>query len=181
MTSARTVLRVLFAFLIALGLTFTATATASAHGGPYEIEFDQDGGGGVTAFARYVEDGHIVDAIMDVTAVAHSADGRTLGPVQLVSSPEGQGLWVSPEPFLDIGVWTVTVSTTTPLEVTAEKEIEVVLAEEPPPVVETEDSTPEPSASGPDPILAIVIGAGILLLIAAIVIFAVRRTRRRRS
>jgi hypothetical protein len=118
---------------------------AAAHGGPYELEVSQDGAGGLQVFAKYEEDGHLVAAVMDVTASAESADGRTVGPVALVSSAEGQGRWVTAEPLLDEGEWSVTVATTTPEEASVTVDMEVVLVEAPVAVEPTEAPTEEPS------------------------------------
>ncbi|MFW2513424.1 hypothetical protein ACNI3K_06565 [Demequina sp. SO4-13] len=122
---------------------------AAAHGGPYELEVHNDGAGGVQVFAYYVEDGHVVEAIMDPVVEAVSAGGIERGPIRLVSSAEGQGRWVSEEPFLDAGDWTVTVTTTTPEE--ASVTAEYTLAPfDPPADAEPahEPAEPEPSSSG---------------------------------
>lgn len=161
---------------------------AAAHGGEYELEVSQDGAGGLQVFGRYVEDGHLVDAVMDVTAQAEAADGRTAGPVALVSSSEGQGRWVTEEPFLDEGEWTVTVSTTTPQEASVTADFTVVALEPPPPVEPSASATEAPSepagegdaaqdsasdASGiPVPWI---VGGALLVAVGAITVVALRR------
>lgn len=110
---------VLFGSLcLALGLLVGAP-TASAHGGAYELSISPDGTGGLTVLGHYGEDQHPVEEVMDPVATATSSDGRTVGPVSLVSSSEGEGVWVTAEPFIPVGDWTVTVSTTVPSAVSA--------------------------------------------------------------
>src|SRR5688572_26535468 len=111
--------------LLAVGAVFAGATGASAHGGPYELQVASDGAGGIDVIAEYTADGHLVEEIMDPVATATSRDGRTAGPVSLISSAEGVGRWVSESPFLDDGVWTVTVETTTPEAATATVEFEV--------------------------------------------------------
>ncbi len=118
---------------------------AAAHGGPYELEVQNDGAGGVQVVAHYVEDGHRVEAIMDPVVTAVSADGIERGPVRLISSAEGRGRWISEEPFLDTGDWTVTVTTTTPQEVSTTVEF-TVEATEPAPAPESAAPEESPSA-----------------------------------
>jgi len=111
--------------LLAVGAVFAGATAASAHGGPYELRIASDGAGGIDVIAEYTADGHLVEEIMDPVATATSSDGRVAGPVELISSAEGMGRWVSESPFLDDGVWTVTVETTSPEAVTATVEFEV--------------------------------------------------------
>lgn len=120
---------------------------AAAHGGPYDIEVHNDGAGGVQVFAYYVEDGHLVEAIMDPVVEAVSADGLERGPIRLVSSAEGQGRWLPEEPFLEPGDWTVTVTTTTPEETSVTTEFTVEPFDPP---IETEQ-TQESAAPEPEP------------------------------
>lgn len=121
-TGLRTSRTLTGAFVIAalsLLLLLAGISTANAHGGPYELQVTPDGAGGITAVAKYAEDGHTVQSIMDLVATATSKDGKEAGPISLISSSEGRGLWVSPEAFLAEGEWTVTVTTTTPEATTA--------------------------------------------------------------
>lgn len=163
-----------WAFAVASGLILAlglSVVPASAHEGPIELEFDQDGAGGITLLARYVEDGHPVTEIIDPVATAIAADGSALDPVRLVSSPEGQGVWVSPEPFLEPGFWTVTVTVTTPEAASATVNMEVVQAD-----------TAPPGADAPDfSWLVWALGAAGLLLVAALVAILVIRARRSKS
>jgi hypothetical protein len=116
---------------IALALATLLPTAAQAHGGSYELEVTSDAVGGIEVFATYIDDGHVVSEIMDPVAEATAADGRTAGPVELISSSEGEGRWVTEEPFLDNGDWTVTVTTTQPEEATATVEFTVAPLEPP--------------------------------------------------
>jgi len=110
------------ALLLALS---AAPGPASAHGGPFGLTVAPDGAGGLTVIAAYTEDGHPVSEVIDPVATAVAADGRTAGPVSLVSSGEGEGVWVTAEPFLGEGDWAVTVTTTTPSSATATAQVTV--------------------------------------------------------
>ena len=162
---------------------------AAAHGGPYELEVTHDGAGGLQVLATYEEDGHLVEAVMDVTASAEAADGRTVGPVALVSSAEGQGRWVTEEPLLEEGDWTVTVATTTPLEASTTIDVAVVPLEEPvtaEPAEAAAESTPEPAAEGDSAQQPVaedaagipvpwIVGGALLLAVGGITFAALRR------
>lgn len=116
---SRTLIGAFLVAVLSLFLLLAGVSTASAHGGPYELQVTPDGAGGISAAATYTEDGHTVQSIMDPVATATSNDGKEAGPISLISSSEGRGLWVSPEAFLAEGEWTVTVTTTTPEAATA--------------------------------------------------------------
>ncbi|GAA3885587.1 hypothetical protein GCM10022381_29660 [Leifsonia kafniensis] len=161
---------VLFASLcIVLGLLASAPS-ASAHGGTYELSVSPDGAGGLTVLGHYGEDQHVVEEIMDPIATATSADGRTAGPVSLVSSSEGQGVWVTAEPFIPVGDWTVTVSTTVPSAVSVTAEVTV--AEPAAPVEAKPVANPKTAAPGVTTWLwfiagAVAIGVAVLWLVLA--------------
>lgn len=105
---------------LALLVTLVAVPSAAqAHGGPFSLNIAPDGAGGLVVSAQYSEDGHPVTEVIDPVATAVSDDGSTVGPVALISSGEGEGLWVTTEPFLSAGNWTVTVTTSTPSVATA--------------------------------------------------------------
>lgn len=124
---------------------------AVAHGGPIELTLNPDGAGGFELFAHYQDDGHVVESILDPVLEAEAVDGRTAGPVTLISSAEGQGRWVTSEPVLAQGEWTVTVSTTTPEEASLTTTVSVVpieVPEPPEPVAESADlEGPEPDTT----------------------------------
>ncbi|NYF11705.1 hypothetical protein HDC94_002912 [Leifsonia sp. AK011] len=154
-------------------LTLGTAVPATAHEGPIELEFDQDGRGGVTLLARYVEDGHPVTEIIDPVATAIAADGSSLDPVKLVSAPEGQGVWVSPEPFLEPGFWTVTVTVTTPSPASSTVNMEVVVSDDAPPA-----STDDTGDAG---WLLWAAGGASVVLIGLLVALLVVRSRRKTS
>ena len=155
--------------LLAVGMA----APATAHEGPIQLEFDQDGAGGITVLARYLEDGHPVTEIIDPVATAIAADGTGIEPVRLVSAPEGQGVWVSPEPFLTPGFWTVTVTVTTPTAASATVNMEVVQSDDAPPSTETTNAGPG--------WLIWAVGAAALIFVALLVALLVVRSRRNTS
>ncbi|MFJ2033964.1 hypothetical protein [Streptosporangium sp. NPDC087985] len=98
--------------LAGLVLLFGAPA-ASAHGGPIKLEVTGDGSHDINVLVTWKADGHPVRDIVDATLVATSTDGRSFGPVRLMSAPEGQNLYHSAQP-LPNGKWRVTVTTTKP-------------------------------------------------------------------
>ena len=162
--------------LLAVGAVLAGASGASAHDGGYELQIASDGAGGIDVIAEYTADGHLVEEIMDPVATATSSDGRTAGPVPLVSSAEGVGRWVSESPFLDEGVWTVTVETTTPEAVTATVEFEVApLAA---PIVAEQESAESADAASP-PVAAWLWIAGGAALVVLVVVVALAARRRR--
>ncbi|MER7503961.1 hypothetical protein AB0L05_14425 [Nonomuraea pusilla] len=110
------------ALFAALAMLLGAPA-ASAHGGPIVLEVAGDGSHGVNVVATWKKDRHPVRDTVIGTMVATSTDGRSFGPVQLVSAPEGQNLYHVAQP-LPTGEWRVTVTTTEPAE--ARKTVKVV-------------------------------------------------------
>ncbi|MBF8187135.1 hypothetical protein ITP53_15590 [Nonomuraea sp. K274] len=86
---------------------------ASAHEGPIRLELAGDGAHGVNVLVTWKKDGHPVEEIVSATLVATSSDGRSFGPVPLMSSPEGQNLYHAAEP-LPSGEWRVTATATKP-------------------------------------------------------------------
>ncbi len=167
---------------------------AAGHGGPIELTANPDGGGGLEVFAHYQEDGHLVEAIMDLVVEGVAADGRTVSPTELVSSAEGQGRWVTPEPLFLDGDWEVTVSTTTPEEATVTIEFSVEPLEPPTelePVGGLDESDTDPaegdtaqaaSAEGEGGIfgsvpLALVLAAAAAAAAVAAVVLVLRRRR----
>lgn len=169
--------------LLAIGAVLFGSVSASAHGGEYVLTVSPDGLGGVSVIGQYVEDGHQVDAILDPVVTAVASDGRTAGPVELVSSAEGEGIWATPEPFLDDGTWTVTVTTTTPLPVTATVEFEVApLA----PPISGEDAGPVVEDAPSDTFdgwlwVALAFGIAAAIVIGGVVALIRRRNRARAS
>lgn len=145
MSSFRKLVSLVAAAVVAVaGGVFIAPA-AAAHGGPFELTLSSNGSGEFEVIAFYEEDGHIVDAIMDPALEAVSKDGTTVGPITLVSSSEGQGRWVTTEPVLDEGDWSVTVSTTTPEEASVTIDVTVTPPDTPPPAQPIEEPADGPA------------------------------------
>jgi hypothetical protein len=98
----------------AVGAAFLLGATpAWAHGGPIAIQATSDGGQGINATVTYVQDGHFVAEEVVMTYTAVSDKGKTIGPLPLKASAEGQSFYVSKNP-LPLGKWTVTITATRP-------------------------------------------------------------------
>ncbi|WP_214316910.1 hypothetical protein [Nonomuraea sediminis] len=108
--------------LAVLGLLLGAPA-ASAHGGPIVLEVSGDGGHGVNVVVTWKKDRHPVRDTVIGTVSATSSDGRSFGPVKLVSAPEGQNLYRSAQP-LPTGEWHVTVTAAEPSE--AKETVDVI-------------------------------------------------------
>ncbi|MEJ1156492.1 hypothetical protein [Microbacterium marmarense] len=181
--------RVALVLVAALIISIAVLPTrASAHGGPYELKVAHDGAGGFTVSARYTRDAHVVEAIMDAVVTAVAADGTTVGPVALISSNQGIGRWVTEEPILEEGEWTVTAKTTTPQ--LAQASIEVNVEPLAPPIeIESNDEavmSDDPSvAAAPDGIgnnallIVVVLGGLLVAGVAAVVVMIQLRNKRR--
>jgi hypothetical protein len=168
--------RVLVIAAVALGLALASPGAAAAHSGPIELDIAGTGDGGLVVSAVYTEDGHTVSQIMNPVATAVSVDGATAGPISLVSSAEGVGLWITESPILEYGDWTVTVSTTIPSEATAT--VQMTVAELAPPVQADGDNAAEVSNMTSDggsawPWVAAV--GGLLALLAVAVVLVKRQ------
>jgi hypothetical protein len=142
---------------------------AWAHGGPIAIEVHGDGGQGITATVIYVRDGHYITGQVDMTYTAVSAGGKTVGPLPLTASAEGQSFYVSKTP-LPLGDWTVTVTATHPS--TATKTVAVTSAELPPVDVA---GPPTPAGLPTATLVAIPVAVAMMALAVA---FMLRRRRR---
>ena len=164
---------------VTLGLvlvTAGVAAAASAHGGAIQLVISQDGLGGVIVGATYQEDGHPVEAIMDPVLVAESADGEKVGPISLISSGEGVGTWVTAEPVLTAGSWTVTVTTTQPIDAGVTSQLDVVLVEEPSETLDdgVADPVPAPDVAGIPIPLIVALAIALLVLLALIIVLLLR-------
>jgi hypothetical protein len=160
------------ALFLALGVVATillGTTPAWAHGGPIAIDVRGDGGQGITATVTYVRDGHYVTGQVDLTYTAVSAAGKTVGPLPLTASAEGQSFYVSKD-RLPLGDWTVTVSATHPSPAT--KTISVTSAKLTVPATRT----PAPSGLSTTTLVAIPVAVAVVGLVVA---FALRRRRTR--
>jgi hypothetical protein len=156
--------RVITVLALAFGALLVAVP-AWAHGGPVDVEVHGDGGQGLTVLATYRNDRHPVsDHALDLSFTAVSPDGRTAGPVKLVASNEGQGLYVSGTP-LPAGHWTVTVTVAQPHQVYPSVAVDSrVLAAEPAHV-----------ARGSSLPLVLGIGGGVVVLGVAVAVWLVLR------
>ncbi|WP_309616520.1 hypothetical protein [Salinibacterium sp.] len=166
------------AFLITVLLA--GATPASAHGGEIVLSLSQDGGGGLQVVATRADDGHPVEDVIDPVLTATSAEGESVGPLALVPSEEGIGVWQSPKALLAAGEWTVTVSITMPSQASVTEQMTVVITTDQVPADGSDGivlaPTTEAEAVGP-PVL-IVAGASVLgigALAAAVVLFRRRR------
>ena len=167
----------LAAALVAAALAATAgiglAPAALAHSGPMELQLNQDGAGHIQVSATYVEDGHPVTGVINPEMTAVASDGSLVGPVAMMSAPEGEGIWIADDTPLAAGDWTVTVTVTDPVEASVVSDLTVVMASTTPlaPVTQQTEGAPVP---------AVLIAAGIAALVAiglTIAILIIRRTR----
>lgn len=169
---------VMLAVVCAVVIALSPTESALAHGGPLALAVSTDGAGGLTVTAMDTEDRHPINQTMDPVATATSADGQIVGPVSLVLSQEGVGLWITEEPFIPIGDWSVTVSTKVPLTATTTVDFTVAALADPP---DAEATAEADSGIAFAPVLWI---GGVLVVLAAIagsVIVSRRRIVARRK
>lgn len=177
--TARTFLGTALAMALAVAFVLVSPLSARAHGGPFDLFISPDGAGGVALYAQYVGDGHLVEEIIDPIVTAKASDGRTAGPVSLMSSSEGVGRWVSEEPFLDDGDWTVTVRTTTPDVAEATAEFTVAPLDAP---LVAGAAAVEPAGEGLGMgVLLGLLGGGAVLVGGVIAAVIVRRNARERA
>ncbi|WP_066375792.1 hypothetical protein [Herbidospora mongoliensis] len=99
--------------LAGLGLLLGAQQATAAADGPIKLEVAGDGARSVNVLVTWKKDGTPVTDVLAATLFAESPDGRTFGPVALMSAPEGQNLYNPAEPLPD-GKWKVTVKATKP-------------------------------------------------------------------
>lgn len=160
--TAATILLAGLALLLGVG-------TAWAHGGPIELAVQGDGAQGVTTTVVYTRDHHFVSEEVRMTMTAVSAEGKTVGPIAMVASPEGQSFYVSEDP-LPVGKWTVTVAATHPSAAT--KTVAVTAA-----VLKTPVRT-DPVTSGSSSVAVIAVVIPAVLAVAALVVTMMVRRRR---
>lgn len=157
--------------LLALVPVLSITS-ATAHSGPMALTLNQDGTGRIMSTATYVEDGHPVTSIIDPTLTAQSPNGDFVGPIALVSAPEGEGMWITEDAVLPAGEWTVTVTVTTPEPVEVTQTLDVVIV----------DQTPVAATTSDDPKAGYLFaGAAIAAVIAIGLIIALIVLRRRQD
>jgi hypothetical protein len=158
--------------LAAVLAVLATTGMARAHGGPIALEVQGDGGQGVTAAVSYARDHHPVPVEVDLAFTAVSEKGRTVGPIRMVASNEGQGFYISTKK-LPVGTWTVTMTATTPSPAT--KTVAVDAAVLPPP------SAPTAAASGLPTMALVAGGVAAVAILAAAGFFGTVVLRRRRA
>lgn len=166
---------VLAATALAAVLSLTpglATPSASAHSGPISLSVNQDGTGRIISTANYVEDGHPVTTIIDPTLTAQSSAGDFVGPIALVSAPEGEGVWITEDAVLPAGEWTVTVAVTTPEPAEVTQTLDIVIVDQTP--VTTDVPTSDPVVGY---LVAGAVVAGIIAIGLIIALVIVRRRR----
>lgn len=150
-----------------LAALLLGTTPAWAHGGPIAIDAHGDGGRGITATVTYQKDGHYVTGEVKMTYTAVSDKGKTVGPLPLRASPEGQSFYVSRDK-LPLGRWTVTITATDPS--TATKTISLTSTNLPPVI-------PPVTAPAGLPIGTLVAIPVALAVIAFAVVLLLRRRR----
>jgi hypothetical protein len=155
---------VLVAFVVMALLT---AGPAHAHGGPIKLEVQSDGGQGVNATVTYQQDGHMVVDQVVLSYTAITPDGRTVGPVRMIASSEGQAFYRSEQP-LPTGNWTVTVTATHPSQ--AQKTVTLTSTVLP--------TTPAATDSPTSTIIFVVVALVAVLILGAATVLGRRRARR---
>ncbi|MBY8874063.1 hypothetical protein K7640_19745 [Micromonospora sp. PLK6-60] len=142
--------RRVLAVLAGLWLAVLTVAPAAAHGGKLKLVVAGDGATGVTVQASHA-DGHPLTEPVRLVLTAAGADGRKVGPVQLVPSVEGEGFYSS-GPLLSPGRWKVTVTAPAPTAARATAQVDARPAAVPVPAgqqVDGQRPAGSPSPSGP--------------------------------
>lgn len=166
------------AALVALA-SLGAPQAALAHGGEIVLAVDQDGVGGVIVSAVYEEDGHPVSEVIDPVLTATSANGDIVGPIPLVSAPEGEGFWVSSEPPFAEGSWDVTVTITSPSAAEVQKTIDFVTVDQTPVVGADIADAEAPSTDWGGAGVIVGITAVVLLVTGGVIAVIVRSRRKK--
>ncbi len=148
------------------------SGTASAHEGKLKLEVAGDGATGVTVEARHA-DGHRLDTLVRLVVIATAEGGRTVGPLQLEPSGEGQGFY-STGPILAPGNWQVTVRAPAPYATKVTVEVRARAAQSAPAPVAAKRPVQAESSWRWWPV-----GLGVLAALAAVavVVPVVRRRR----
>jgi hypothetical protein len=146
--------------VLVAGLFLVLAWPAYAHGGPIKLDVSGDGGQGVNATVTYQNDGHPVTGEVVLTYTAVTSEGRTMGPVRMIASAEGQSFYTSAQP-LPLGAWTVTVTATRPSA--AQKTVSVTSSALPPKPVQAAHGSSQPYIIFSVVLLAVLAGAVIVL------------------
>lgn len=172
------------AVVIAAGaLALGSALPAAAHGGEILLSVTSDGAGGVTVLPTYEGDGHPVQDVIDPVLTATSDSGKKIGPVSLISSSEGEGIWITEEPVLTDGHWKVTVTVTEPSDAKSTVEMDVAPLAEPidnsAPV--KDDATVSAAGATAGSVLPWAIPLGLLVIGAVVALLVVRSRRTSRA
>jgi hypothetical protein len=148
-----------------------AAAPAWAHDGKLKLDVAGDGATGVTVQARHA-DGHRLDTLVRLVVTATATGGRTVGPLQLEPSGEGQGFYAT-GPVLAPGSWRVTVRAPAPYGGKVTVEVQARAAQSAPAQVAAKRGGPSAEPSW----WRWPVGLGVLaaLAVATIVVVAARR------
>ncbi|MDG4827005.1 hypothetical protein O7635_34605 [Asanoa sp. WMMD1127] len=128
----RVFIRGVAAIFAAALLALVPGLPAYAHDGPVTLDVAGDGAGGVTVRAIYTKDKHPVETGVRLVLNATGESGRTVGPIQLNPSAEGQGFYTS-GPVLTPGSWDVAVTSPAPHPGKALVKVEAKVAQQMPP------------------------------------------------
>ncbi|MEV4535005.1 hypothetical protein AB0J82_14355 [Asanoa sp. NPDC049518] len=134
------VIRFVAAVFAAALLALVPGLPAYAHDGPVTLDVAGDGAGGVTVRAVYTKDKHPVEQAVGLVLTATGEGGRSVGPIQLRPSAEGQGFYSS-GPVLTPGEWSVSVTAPDPHPGTAKVKVQAKTAQQMPPVATEPEST----------------------------------------
>ncbi|MFB7224665.1 hypothetical protein [Streptomyces sp. NPDC056227] len=164
------------AVLLAVIALLLGAPAASAHGGPISLEVTGDGDHGVNVLATWKKDRDPVEETVIGTVTATSTDGRSFGPVKLVSASEGQNLYHAAQP-LPTGKWRVTVTAAEPVK--AKKTVDVTARDIPAPDPSQAAATDPGGPAGSSLATIVVIGVGIAALAVAGAVAGRRMLRRK--
>lgn len=165
------------ALLAALAVVLLGTAApAWAHGGAIRLEVTGNGADRVNTVVTWKKDGDPVTDPVDLTLVARPASGGPqVGPIRMMSSPEGQSFYVS-QRQLPKGIWRVTVTATTPAKASATKTI-TMNGPTPPSMLHQQDARTDTGGHGATALLPV---AGLIAAIAITVAVIIGMARHQR-
>ncbi|MFY1704385.1 hypothetical protein ACN28G_22085 [Micromonospora sp. WMMA1923] len=134
-----------------------------------------DGATGITVQARYADDDRPLDHMVRLVVTATGEGGRSLGPLQIEPSGEGQGFYTT-GPVLTPGRWQVTVTgpAANPGSATAEVEARPAASPPPAPAVDSRQAAVE-NGSGLLRTVGLAVIVLVVLAVAGILLTARRR------
>jgi hypothetical protein len=142
---------------------FLPGAPAAADSGPLTLQVTGDGAHGVNVVVSWERTGKPVLEPVEMTFTAIATGGQKFGPVQFVSSGEGQAFYESAR-GLPSGTWRVMVTATKPRAAQASVTIE---SREPRAQKPTESATSSGRRGGVGTIGSAAIAAGVVTLIGS--------------